>query len=38
MHSYLEGGHGYGMGYDKPTAKEWPSACREWLKVKGLAR
>jgi acetyl esterase/lipase len=31
MHIYEKGGHGFGLGKDKPTAKNWPNACRDWI-------
>lgn len=34
MHIYETGGHGFGLG-NNAANKEWPAACREWLKTHG---
>jgi acetyl esterase/lipase len=32
MHIYAQGGHGFGLGVNKPELEFWPQACHQWLK------
>jgi acetyl esterase/lipase len=32
MHIYAQGGHGFGLGVNKPEIEFWPQACHQWLK------
>ncbi len=36
MHIYQNGGHGRGLAATIPGTCQWPKACEEWLRVRGL--
>ena len=38
MHIYREGGHGFGLAYQRAILNEWPSQLRNWLLGMGLLK
>ena len=36
LHIYQSGGHGYGLGRTHNTESTWPTACANWLRMRGL--
>lgn len=36
FHVYQSGGHGYGLGRTENTESTWPTACQNWLRMRGL--
>jgi acetyl esterase/lipase len=36
LHIYPNGGHGYGLGVNPGSPKEWPETLKSWLRANGL--
>jgi acetyl esterase/lipase len=34
LHLFEKGGHGFGLGTDKPEIEAWPALCETWLKAR----
>ena len=38
LHIYEKGGHGFGLAKNRDTESQWPAACEQWLKMRGIIK